>query len=154
MSHPEPAPPATLLERSSPTESVSFPETTPTPETTPAPKTTPRPETTSRPETTPIPDPTDLGRVGVRASEYLEAWAGNDRRTVVVLDSVTAMLAEVTLERVFHFLDLLADRIESVDGRGYYLVDPTAHADHVLNVLRELPESVVGFEDSPEAPEA
>lgn len=95
------------------------------------------------PVSTAVSDPTDLGRVGVRASEYLDAWADDGRRSVVVLDSVTAMLDEVAVERVFHFLHVLAGRVESVDGRGYYLLDRSAHDDRELSMVRELPDAVV-----------
>lgn len=95
------------------------------------------------PVTAPVSDPTDLGTVGVRASEYLESWEDDGRRTVVVLDSVTAMLEKADLERVFSFLHLLAGRIESVDGCGYYFVDPSAHEDHVLAVIREHADRVI-----------
>lgn len=90
-----------------------------------------------------VSDPTDLARIGVRASEYLEAWSGDGRRTAVVLDSVTAMLADVALERAFSFLHLLSGRVESVDGRGYFLADPAAHDDRVVTVVRELADDVV-----------
>lgn len=90
-----------------------------------------------------VSDPTDLARLGVCASEYMEAWEGNDRETVVFLDSLTQLLEHVDLSRAFSFLHVLAGRIESVDGRGYYLLDPSAHDDESLGVVRELADAVV-----------
>lgn len=90
-----------------------------------------------------VADPADLSRLGIRISQYLESWTGNDRQTVVYLDSVTALLDHVETERAFRFLHLLAGRVESVDGRGYYLFDPSAHDDRSLTLLREFADATV-----------
>ncbi|UPV76475.1 hypothetical protein M0R89_20145 (plasmid) [Halorussus limi] len=95
-----------------------------------------------------VSDPADLGRVGVRASEYLEAWADDDRRSVVVLDSLTALLDAATLERAAHFVHVLAGRVESVDGRGYFLMDPVDHDDVSVGVFREYVDAVVDLDAS------
>jgi hypothetical protein len=100
------------------------------------------------PVATAVPDPTDIARVGVRASEYLEAWAGNGCRSVVVLDSLTALVDAVGIERAVHFVHLLSGRVESVDGRGYYLLDPADHDDVALGVLREAVDSVADLDAS------
>lgn len=93
-----------------------------------------------------VSDPADLARIGIYASEYLEAWDGNGHETVVLLDSLTELLENVSLDHAFKFLHILGTRIESVDGRGYYLVDPSAHDDHSLAVVRELVDSVVDLD--------
>lgn len=90
-----------------------------------------------------ISDPTDLARLGVCASEYLEAWDANDRETVVYLDSLTLLLEHVELSRAFSFLHVLAGRVESVDGRAYYQLDPSAHDEECLSVVRELADAVM-----------
>lgn len=95
-----------------------------------------------------VSDPSDLARIGICASEYLESWDGNGRQTVVYLDSLTELLESVPLGRAFKFLHILAARVESVDGRGYYLVDPSAHDDHSLAVVRELVDAVVDLDGS------
>jgi hypothetical protein len=92
-----------------------------------------------------VSDPTDLATVGVRASEYLEAWDDNGRRTVVVLDTLTGLLDAVDLDRAFRFLHVLAGRVESVDGRAYYLLNPDAHDDRSLSTVRELADAAVGL---------
>nr|WP_276302225.1 hypothetical protein [Halorussus sp. DT80] len=96
-----------------------------------------------------VEDPADLATLGVRASEYLEAWDGNGNgnRTVVVLDSLTGLLEAVSLDRAFEFLHLLAGRVESVDGSAYYLLDPEAHDYESVSVVRELADAVVGLGD-------
>ncbi|WP_135854291.1 DUF7504 family protein [Halorussus salinus] len=96
-----------------------------------------------------VSDPADLATVGVRASEYLETWREEDRRSVVLLDSLTALLDAVALERAARFVHLLGGRIESVDGRGYFLADPADHDDAALGVLREHVDSVVTADSSP-----
>jgi hypothetical protein len=95
-----------------------------------------------------VSDPTDLAAVGVRASEYLEAWDGNGRQTVVVLDSLTGLLEFVDLDRAFRFLHVLTGRVESVGGRGYYLLDPDAHDDRSVSTVRELANATVGLCES------
>jgi hypothetical protein len=95
-----------------------------------------------------ISDPTDLARLGICASEYLESWEDDDRETVVFLDSLTQLLDHVPLARAFKFLQLLTTRVESVDGRGYYLVDPSAHDVTSLTTLRELVDAAMDLDDS------
>jgi hypothetical protein len=97
-----------------------------------------------------ISDPADLARLGICASEYLESWAGDDREIIVFLDSLSEMLEHVSLDRAFKFLQILTARVESVDGRGYYLVDPSAHDDTSLMPLRELVDAAVDL-DCPDA---
>jgi hypothetical protein len=92
-------------------------------------------------------EPADLAAVGVRASEYLETWDGNGNQTVVVLDSVTGLLEAVSLDRAFKFLHVLAGRVESVDGRAYFLLDPAAHDDRSLSTVSELADAAVGLGD-------
>lgn len=94
-----------------------------------------------------VEDPANLATLGVRASEYLETWDGNGNRTVVVLDSLTGLLDAVSLNRAFEFLHLLAGRVESVDGRAYYLLDPEAHDCESVSVVRELADAAVGLGD-------
>ncbi|MFC7078861.1 DUF7504 family protein [Halorussus caseinilyticus] len=97
-----------------------------------------------------VSDPTDLARVGVTASEYLETWEDNARQTVVYLDSLTALLESVAFDRAFEFFHVLAGRVESVDGRGYYLLDPTAHDHRSLSAVRELADAVVDLDATSE----
>lgn len=94
-----------------------------------------------------VADPADLSRLGVRISQYLESWTGNGRQTVVCVDSLTALLDHVETQRAFRFLHILAGRVESVDGAGYYLLDPTAHDDESLALLREFADSTVEFDE-------
>ena len=94
-----------------------------------------------------VSDPTDLTGLGIRMSEYLEAWAGNGRRTVIWFDSVTTLLQFVDLDRAYRFLHVLSGRVKSVDGRGYYLLDPSAHDDRTIAVLQELADDSVALED-------
>lgn len=94
-----------------------------------------------------VSDPTDLTGLGIRVSEYLEAWAGNGRRTVVWFDSVTTLLQFVDLDRAYRFLHVLSGRVKSVDGRGYYLLDPSAHDDRTIAVLQELADDSVPLAD-------
>ena len=112
-----------------------------------APDSTPEPFPAGSPFfTDAVSDPADLARIGICASEYLEAWDGNGQETVVFLDSLTELLENVSLAHAFKFLHILGTRIEGVGGRGYYLVDPSAHDDHSLAVVRELVDSVVDLD--------
>lgn len=94
-----------------------------------------------------VSDPTDLATLGVRASEYLETWEDNGRQTVVVLDSLNGLLEAVDLDRAFQFLHLLVGRVESVDGRGYYLLDSETHDDQSVSTIRELTDDTVGLDE-------
>lgn len=94
-----------------------------------------------------VSDPSDLTGLGIRVSEYLERWAGNGNRTVIWFDSVTALLQFVDLDRAYRFLHVLSGRVKSVDGRGYYLLDPSAHDDRTVAILQELADDAVDLAD-------
>ena len=94
-----------------------------------------------------VSDPTDLTGLGICVSEYLEAWAGNGNRTVIWFDSLTTLLQFVDLDRAYRFLHVLSGRVKSVDGRGYYLIDPSAHDDRTIAIFQELADDAVDLAD-------
>lgn len=98
-----------------------------------------------------VSDPADLTGLGILVSEYFERWAETDRRTVLYVDSVTALLQFVELDQAYRFLHVLGGRVRSVDGTAYYRLDPDAHESRTLAVLRNLMDSVVDLTPDAEA---
>ena len=89
---------------------------------------------------TAIADATDLFRLGVHASRALEEANG---RPALCLHSVSALIGLVDLQRVFRFLHVLSRRVQSVDGRAHYHLDPSAVDDRTYATLRPLFDVVV-----------
>lgn len=67
--------------------------------------------------------PDDVTGLKDAIRRYVADWEDNDRRTVVYLDSVVALVRSVGLETAHRFLHTLTGRVRSIDGYGYYGID-------------------------------
>lgn len=88
-------------------------------------------------------DPADLTGLGIRVSERLKRWETNDNHTVVCLNSLTALLQFVELNRAYRFLHVLSGRVTSVDGHAYYRFDPDAHDPQTIAILQSLVDTAI-----------
>ncbi|WP_458204451.1 DUF7504 family protein [Haladaptatus sp. NG-SE-30] len=100
-----------------------------------------------------IGDPADLTGLGIQISEYLERWAHTDNQIVVYLDSLTALLQFVDINRVYRFLHVLGGRITSVDGHAYYRLDPDAHKRQTIAILESLMDAAIDIDHLHEKPD-
>lgn len=85
-----------------------------------------------------VSDPSDLTGVGIAIAEFLSAWADSGNRTVVCVDSVTALLQYVETNRAFQFLNEITSKLEGAGASAHFHITPAAHDEQVLSVLSSL----------------
>ncbi len=84
---------------------------------------------------TTVPSPGDLTGISIPVSSFLE---GDDGSSVVVLDSVSALLQYAEPATVMRFLSVITDRVRHHRGLGLVTVEPDMHEDRTLDALRRL----------------
>ncbi|QKY20388.1 hypothetical protein B4589_008350 [Halolamina sp. CBA1230] len=99
------------------------------------------PETNAPVET--VNSPNDLTGLGIRMTEFLTDWEGNDNRTVVCFDSLTALLQYVELETAYEFLHIVTGRMAKTDAFAHFHMDPEAHDDQTVAIVTSLMDAVV-----------
>lgn len=103
------------------------------------------------PTVTAVSNPADLTELGIQISQYLEQWSDTTHPTVIYLDSLTALLDAVDLNRAYRFLHVLSGRIASVDGHAYYQLNPDAIDAQTIAVIRDLMDDIVQLTPSAES---
>jgi hypothetical protein len=93
-----------------------------------------------------VPDPSDLPRLGMAVSKAVTA--ADIGRVRVCIDSLTALLQYVDRGRVYRFVQVLQDRLNTSNTVAHYHLNPAAHDQQTVETLRQLFEAVV--ELSPE----
>lgn len=94
-------------------------------------------------------DGRDLPRIGITISTILEEL-DDDLRPVLCFNSVTALLQYAKPDRVFRFLTVLKNRLETTGAAGHYHLDPDVVDEQTVTVIRELCDSTV--EVTPDEP--
>lgn len=93
-----------------------------------------------------VENPADLTGIGIQLSELLSGMAtaaDEDEYIAVCFNSVTSLLQYADLQRAFRFLHVVTGRVKTVDGVGYYHLDPEAHDRQTLATLKGLFDAVV-----------
>lgn len=93
-----------------------------------------------------IENPVDLTGIGIELSQFLStmAAAADDTEEIAVcFNSVTSLLQYADLQRAFRFLHVVTGRVKTVEGVGYYRIDPDAHDQQTLATLKGLFDAVV-----------
>lgn len=86
----------------------------------------------------PVSSPSDLTGIGMRFSQvYNEFETAGLSRVRTGLYSVSTLLTFSDLRTVSRFVHTLTGRIDSVDGLGVLLVDPSNHDDRVVGTLSQ-----------------
>lgn len=93
-----------------------------------------------------IPYGGDLTQIGIELIAALDAWAENDRQTVVCVHSLTALLQYVEAETAFRFLKSFTDRVEQAGAIAHYHMNPGAHDDAVVSNVEELFDAMVAYD--------
>jgi hypothetical protein len=96
--------------------------------------------------TTTVSEPSDLTGIGIKMSNCLSAWEGDDARTHVCFDSLTTLLQYVDTQRVFRYLHVTTKRVKAVDGVAHYHIDPDAHDDQTLATIESLFSNVCRYD--------
>ncbi|SDJ88501.1 hypothetical protein SAMN05216226_11112 [Halovenus aranensis] len=97
-----------------------------------------------------VENPSDLTGIGIQLSELLStmAKAADDSEEIAIcFDSVTSLLQYADLQRAFRFLHVVTGRVKTVDGVGYYRLDPDAHDRQTLATLKGLFDAVVEVDE-------
>jgi hypothetical protein len=88
--------------------------------------------------------PTDLTGLGIAIRRYLEAWDGP---IVVCFDSLTSLLQCTDLETAYEFLHVLTGQLYAAGATAHFHLDPDAHDDRTVTVLRTLVDAAVTVRD-------
>jgi KaiC/GvpD/RAD55 family RecA-like ATPase len=99
--------------------------------------------------------PVDLTGIGIELSEllqefYQERGITNNR---VLLYSLSTLLMYSNLQTVFRFLHVFTGRLQSADGLGLFIIDPTAHEDQTMSTLQQLFDGRIEVRESDEGRE-
>lgn len=93
-----------------------------------------------------VSNPNDLTGLGIRITEFLTGW-DDDHRTVVCVDSLTAMLQYVDLETAYEFLHIVTGRFAALDAQAHFHMDPGAHDEQTVESVVSLMDAVVEVGD-------
>ena len=95
-----------------------------------------------------VSSPGDLTGIGIGVSEQLNQLVGSDNESIRVgFHSLSTLLMYAELETVFRFVHVLAGRIDSIDGIGFFVIDPTTHDESTVNTLKQLFNGMIELRD-------
>ena len=97
-----------------------------------------------------VENPVDLTGIGIEWSQLLSTMvtaADEAEEIAVCFNSVTSLLQYADLQRAFRFLHVVTGRVKTVDGVGYYRIDPEAHDQQTLATLKGLFDAIVEVDD-------
>lgn len=86
---------------------------------------------------TPVSSPEDLTTIGVKISEILDDYKGEEG-ICLCFDSVSGMLTMMATETVFRFLHVVTGQIRSVEGLGMFGIRPEIHDSQELATIQQL----------------
>lgn len=89
-----------------------------------------------------VSDPSDLTGVGIAITETLSSWADDGNRTVVCLESLTALLQYSDVERVYRFLNVLTSQFARAGVVAHVHATPESHDEQTLGTLASLFDEV------------
>lgn len=88
-------------------------------------------------------NPANLTKVGIEATDVLEAWVGEDVDVTVCVDSATALLQYTDERTVFRFLAELIDLFRRTDAWAHVHIDPDAHDRSTVSSFYQLFDVVI-----------
>jgi hypothetical protein len=88
--------------------------------------------------------PSDLTGLGIAIRRYLEAWDGP---IAVCFDSLTSLLQYTDLETAYEFLHVLTGQLHAAGAVAHFHLDPDAHDDRTVTVLKTLVDAAVTVHD-------
>lgn len=89
-----------------------------------------------------VSDPGDLTGLGIKISQALSSWEEDDNDLVLCFDSLTTLLQFADLRRVFQFVHVLTQRVESAGAYAHFHMDPGAHDEQSIATVRSLFDQV------------
>jgi KaiC/GvpD/RAD55 family RecA-like ATPase len=101
-----------------------------------------------------VSSPTDLTGIGMRFSDVHRSFSKRGiGRVRTGLYSVSTLLTFSDLQTVSRFVHTLVGRIDSVDGFGLLLVDPTNHDEQSVSTLAQFCAGRIDVRDGEDNPE-
>lgn len=95
-----------------------------------------------------VSSPGDLTGIGIGVSEQLNQLVESDTDSIRVgFHSLSTLLMYAELETVFRFVHVLSGRIDSIDGIGFFVIDPTTHEESTVNTLKQLFDGMIEIRD-------
>lgn len=85
----------------------------------------------------------NLTRIGVAITEYLDDWNTEGRRLVCHFDSVTTLLRYTDQQRAYQFLHPLTHHLTVADAVGLYYLHIPAHEERTIHRLAQLFDALV-----------
>lgn len=102
----------------------------------------------------PVSGPADLTGIGMRFSDvYMELKNDGIARVRTGLFSLSTLLTLGDLQTVSRFVHTLAGRIDSVDGMGVLLVDPSNHDERAVNTIAQFCAGRIDVRETDDGPE-
>jgi len=98
-------------------------------------------------ETTRISNPGELTRLGIVMTRAIGSWDGDDRDTVVCLDSLDVLMGYTDDRNVFRFLHVLLSKLQSSDAIAHFHIEPSTADDQGANTLKPLFDAIVTIDD-------
>lgn len=90
-----------------------------------------------------ISSPSDLTRIGIGVVGFLDSWEGSPERVVACVHSLTTLLQYAELKKAYRFLHVLTGRMNEAGALAHYHMDPTAHDDRTLGIVKSLFDAVI-----------
>jgi hypothetical protein len=85
-------------------------------------------------------DPAELPKLGMQVTRTLDGWG--DAEILICFDSLTELLRNVDLERVYRFVQVLSDRLSTEQAWIHVHLEGDAFDDRTLAALRPLFDAV------------
>jgi hypothetical protein len=93
-----------------------------------------------------VASPGDLTGQGMRLSEYLERWQGENGDVRVCLDSLTTLLQYEDTHQVYRFVHLLSTRFEGAGAHGHFHLDPATTDEQTVATLASAVQALARHE--------
>lgn len=81
-----------------------------------------------------IPAPGAVSDLGIALSTYLDRWQGHVE-PFICMQSLTALLNELSLQEAYRFLTVMTSQITSEDAAAHYHLDPEAQDERTIDIL-------------------
>lgn len=94
-----------------------------------------------------VEDPRDLASIRAHVEELLTEPIASDGTRLVYIDSISAPLREAGPQATFSFLDDVGDLVRQAECIGFVRVDRSVHSDHSIDVMSNLVDTVLGFDE-------
>ena len=90
-----------------------------------------------------ISSPSDLTHIGIGVVGFLDEWDGSPERVVACVHSLTTLLQYAELKKAYRFLHVLTGRMNEAGALAHFHMDPTAHDDRTLAIVKSLFDAVI-----------